>query len=65
MASQYYDYNTALLMQQGGKMGLTERFEKEQEEIGELLTNIVNYHEIVKDLKDQANGEIPAKDDEE
>jgi hypothetical protein len=65
MASTYYNYNTALVLQQGGKMGLTERFKKEQEEIGELLTNIVNYHEIVQDLKEQAQGENTAKDDEE
>lgn len=38
-------------------MGLSERFEKEKEEISELLTNIVNYHEIVEDLKQKANSE--------
>jgi hypothetical protein len=34
-------------------MGVTERFQKEQEEISDLLTNIVDYHEIVQNLKDQ------------
>lgn len=39
-------------------MSMLERFSKEQEEIQDLLCSVIDYHEIVSDLKNKNSGII-------
>lgn len=38
-------------------MGITERFNKEKQEINDLLTNVLHYHEIVRDIKEKSEAD--------
>lgn len=39
-------------------MGLKDRFLIEKEEMADLLSKVMNYHEIIKDLKEKAKPAI-------